>query len=161
MKHFLLSIAAAFLVMTGSGCGNLSPRQEQKIDNPNGKIGEIDSLANSLKAEIGKLQAQADIQNSQLDRIQQGLANFQLNNDNHGVQILSGSGGLMFAIIGLLMIVVFHYRSHAQKNETAAKIMAERLVNTGDPQLIDSVFQAAMFTNAEEKVLELVKKFSG
>lgn len=161
MRKILFALCLFTSVTFLPGCGNLSPRQDhQKIENKDGKIGEVDNLANSLKAEIGNLKSQADIQNSKLDRIQQGLVNMQHTEDNSGVQILSGSGGLIVAIIGLLTvtIVMFHYRNAAKVQEKTANILAERVVHANDPALENAVFEAAMHTNVEENVLNLIKK---
>lgn len=162
MKNLILAlVAASFLFLPG--CGNLSPRQQQEIDNQNGKIGEIESLANSMKLELGKLQSQAEITDSELDRIQQGLANFQSNYDNSGVQILSGPGGIIVTLIAILSmsVLAMHWRSQAKKNEKTADILAERIVSREDPVLEDEVFQAAMYTEVEENVLKLIKKHRG
>jgi hypothetical protein len=162
MKNLILAlIAGCFLFL--SGCGNLSPRQQQEIDNQNGKIGEIENLANSIKAEVGKLQNQAEITDSELDRLQQGLANFQSTNDNSGVQILSGPGGIIVSLIGILSVSVLamHWRSQSKQNEKTADILAERIVSREDPELEDEVFQAAMYTDVEENVLNLIKKHRG
>jgi hypothetical protein len=160
MKRIFLSMVATVCLFAFSGCGNLSPRQQNEIDNQNGKIGDIDNLANSLKAEIGKLQNQNDISNSRLDRFQQGLANFQSTNENSGIQILSGPGGLLVGLVGLLGVgvIAMHYRSQAKMHEKTADILAERVVGRFDDQLTDDVFQAVMHTNAEGNMLKLVKK---
>jgi hypothetical protein len=162
MKNFILAFITASLLFL-PGCGNLSPRQEQEIDNQNGKIGEIENLANSLKAEVGKLQNQAEITDSELDRLQQGLANFQSTNDNSGVQILSGPGGIIVSLLGILSVSVLamHWRSQSKQNEKTADILAERIVSREDPELEDEVFQAAMYTDVEENVLNLIKKHRG
>jgi hypothetical protein len=160
MKKLILTIIAAYCLTILPGCGNLSPRQKQEIDNQNGKIGNIENMANSMKAEIGKLQAQNDIQDSRLDRFQQGLLNMQSNNENSGIQIFSGPGGLVVACVGFLIvgIVAMHYRSLAKMHEKTANILAERIVSMNDPMLIDAVFQAAMHTNVEENILRVIKK---
>ncbi len=154
-----ISLLLITTILFLSGCGNLSPRHQQKIDNTNGKIGEVETLQNSLKAEVGKLQS-AEISNSRLDRLQQGLLNFQKNEENNGVQILSGSGGLMLAFLGFvcLSIVAVYYRSTAKMHEKTANILAERIVNHGDPLLINAVFEGALHTTAEANVLSLIKK---
>jgi hypothetical protein len=158
MKHFFLLLTLSCLMLTG--CGNLSPRQQQQIDNQKGKIGEIENLANSMKLELGKMQNQNDIQNSRLDRIQQGLLNLQSNNENSGVQILSGPGGLMFAFAALLVVGVFmlHYRTVAKVQTKTANILAQSIAEQGDPDLHERVFLTAAFTEAEESVLNLMKK---
>jgi hypothetical protein len=136
------------LMFSMVGCGNMSPRSDpelrQKIDNNNGRIDEIESNQNSIKSE--------------LESVQKGLINNA--NSNSGIQILSGSGGLFLGLIGLLSIftVTMHYRTKAINAELAADIMAENIVSVNDPNLTENVFKAAMFSGAEEKVLELVKK---
>lgn len=159
MKRIILAIAAAICIGLLPGCGNLSPRQDQKIDNQNGRIDEIKNNQNGIMGEIGTLKNQAEIQNSKLDRIQQGLANFQSNNDNSGIQILSGPGGLVVGLVGILVVGVFllHYRGLAKKHEKTANILAEKIVALNDPALEDAVFQAAMYTDVEENVLQIMK----
>lgn len=165
----LIVILTAFAMLLFSGCGNLSPRdnlsprQQQQIDNQNGRIQEMENMANSMKLELGKIQSQAEIQNSRLEKIQQGLANFQTNNENSGVQILSGSGGLIVAVLAIFCgaVVALTYRREAKKQEKVANILAERIINQGDPLLEEQVFQAAMHTEVEEDVLNLVTKHRG
>jgi len=159
MRNYILAMVAICLLAL-PGCGNLSPRQQQDIGPNEGQIGEIESMANSNKLELGKLQSQSEIQNSKLDKIQQGLANIQNINENTGVQILSGSGGLIVSLIGILAacVMVIHYRGEAKKQEKVASMLAERIVSWNEPQLEDEVFQAAMYTDVEENVLNLIKK---
>ena len=160
MNKLLIALVAIICLLSTTGCGNFSPRQQPRIDNNQGKINELDNMANALKAEILKLQNQAEIQNSQLDRVQQGIANFQSSQQNSGVQIFSGSGGLLVAIVGFLTLatIAFAYRREAKKQEKTADVMADRVVSTNNPALIEQVFQAAMYTNVEENVLNLIQK---
>ena len=154
-----LCTALAFCLFF-AGCGNLSPRMQPKIDNNQGKINELENLANSLKAEIGKLQNQAEISDSELERVQQGLANYQSNYQNTGVQIFSGPGGLIITMVGFLVIgiVAVAYRQEAKRNLKTADILASRIVTQGDPSLTEQVFQAAMYTDVENKILNLIQK---
>lgn len=160
MKHFILPIIAAFCLSLNSGCGNLSPRHDQKIDNQNGHIDEIKSNQNGIMAEIGSLKNQAEIQNSRLDRIQQGMVNLQSNYENSGVQIFSGPGGLIVAIVGFvcLTLILLHYRNQAKVQEKTANILAEKIVQLDDPDVEEAVFQAVMYTNVEENALKIFKK---
>lgn len=160
MKQAIFAIVAALCFVGFSGCGNLSPRQDQKIDNTDGKIDEIKNNQNGIMAEIGTLKNQSDIQNSKLDKVQQGMVNLQSVNENSGIQIFSGPGGLMVAVICLVCatILILHYRSQSKIQEKTANILAERIVSKDDPHLEDAVFQAAMYTNVEENVLNLMKK---
>lgn len=151
-------LTVIFLLFLVSGCRNFSPRIEPKIDNQNGKIGEVETMANSLKAEIGNLKTQAEIQNSRLDRIQNGLANLQQNNDNHGIQILSGPGGLVLGFLIVCIATVVYFRLNAIRNLKTANILAEKIVNAQNPKLIDSVFEAAAYTDVEDQILKLINK---
>lgn len=158
MKQAILTFAALCLLFV-TGCGNLSPRQDQKLDNSNGKIDEIKNNQNGIMSELGTLKNQQEIQNSRLDRIQQGLMNIQNSYENSGIQIFSGPGGLIVAIVGLLCgtVLILHYRQQAKQFEKTSNILADRIVNANDPELEDQVFQAAMYTNVEENVLNLMK----
>lgn len=160
MKRLILALVAATCLLTTTGCGNFSPRQQPRIDNQQGKINELENLANSLKAEIGKLQNQAEIQNSELDRVQQGLANYQSNQTNNGVQVFSGPGGLLIAglIVVTLGVIAFTYRQEAVRQAKTADVLANRIVSKDDPELVEQVFQAAMYSDVEENVLNLIQK---
>lgn len=159
MRNFILTIIATLCLVLASGCGNLSPRNEQDAGENQGQIGEIESMANSNKLELGTLQSQLDMQNNKIENMQYGMANLQSNNENSGVQILSGSGGLIIAIIGIIaaVAIITSYR-HSKKQEKVAEILAERIVSWNEPQLEDEVFQAAMYTDVESNVLRLFKK---
>jgi hypothetical protein len=154
------NVFAAFLICLIVGCGNLSPRQDQEFNNQGGKIDEIKNNQNGVMAELGTLKNQAEIQNSELEKIQQGMLNLQSNYENNGVQVFSGPGGLIVSILALMCgtIILLHYRNVAKIQEKTANILAERIANSEDPSLEDSVFQAAMYTNVEENVLNLMKK---
>ena len=149
-----------FSILFISGCGNLSPRQDQKINNENGKIDDITNNQNGILAEIGKLKNQLDIQNSTLDKIQQGMINVQSNNENSGVQILSGNGGLLIAFFGFtcLSVIALHYQRKAKINGDTANLLAKQIVELNDYNLENSVFIAALNTPLEENVLRIMKK---
>lgn len=155
-KLVLLSL----LLVGMSGCGNLSPKLQSPINNQNGKIDEIDQLQNSMKNELLNMKAKNDIINSQLDRIQQGLVNLQSNSVMNGVQILSGPGGLAFAlcVVIILMAVAYAYKKEADKNAKTADILAEKVVKQNDVSLENEVFKAAMYTDVEDRVLKAIKK---
>tara|TARA_Y100000034_G_scaffold94924_1_gene115129 strand:- start:233 stop:724 length:492 start_codon:yes stop_codon:yes gene_type:complete len=159
MKGLFLALTMAALLFL-PGCGNLSPRQQQEIDNQNGRIGEIENLANSMKAEVGNLKTQNEIQDSEIGQMQQGLANWQSNYENSGVQIFSGPGGITVAVIGLLVVstIAVHYRGSSKKHEKTSEILAEKITSKRDPRLEDEVFQAAMYTDVEENVLRVMSK---
>lgn len=164
MKNAILAIFTAVCLSLTAGCGNLSPRLDpkldQQLDNTNGKIDEIKNNQNGVMAEIGTLKQQAEIQNSKLDRVQHGLANFQQNYDNHGVQILSGNGGLIVGLTAILClcIVIMHYRREARLQAKTAEMMAQRISEMDDPDLTEAVYSAAMYTDCEANVLKIMKK---
>lgn len=157
MKKLLLALMC-ITVFGLSGCDNLSPRLRQQMDNQNGRIGEIENNQDTIKNEMMNLKNDNQIQDSQLDHIQQGLINSQ--NNNNGIQILSGNGGLLLGLIGIvsLFLIMLHYRQRAITHEKAADILAETVVSHDDPALADDVFKAAMYTDAEETMLHLVSK---
>jgi len=159
-------IAIALTLLLTSGCGNLSPRdnfspqQRQEIDNQNGRIGEVENISNGLKAELLKLQQNDEILNSELDRVQKGMVNLQSNNENSGIQILSGSGGLMVAIVSVLaaIMLVMNYRKKAEQSEKTSDILAEKIAEKEDFDLEEEVFKAAMYTDVEANVYHAMHK---
>ena len=157
MKIAFLTLSMLSLIFF-TGCGNLSPRGP-RINNQNGTIDQLKNNQNGVIADLEALKNQQEIQNSRLDRIQQGILNLQNIYENSGVQILSGPGGTILAVIGMgcLTIVVLHYRSQSKQYEKTANILAEKLVFMGDPSLEDSIFQAAMKAKCEEKTLKVIK----
>lgn len=160
MKKFLALIAVISMMVVLPGCGNLSPRQEQDIDNKDGRINQLENMANSIKLELGKVQSQNDIQDSKIGQMQQGLLNNQSNYENTGVQILSGPGGILVSVVALIgmVIIVLHYRKVAKINEKTADIMAQTIAEMNDPVLEDHVFRACLHTETEESVLQLMRK---
>lgn len=167
MKRFTKSTLLVIILFAISGCGNLSPRdnfspnQKQDLDNREGKInGEIDTMSNSAKAEILKLQQNDEIQNSTLDKVQKGMLNLQSSNENSGVQILSGPGGLIFSIIALMagVMMALHYRKEMKLSDKTSEILAEKIAEQNDTHLEEEVFKAAMFSDVEKKVYQLMMK---
>jgi predicted phage tail protein len=164
MKKLTMLFLALFVMVGLSGCGNLSPRfdpkLDQKLNNQNGKIDSIETIQNGFKNDLFNLKQQAEIQNSKLDHVQSGMANLQSTNQNSGIQILSGTGGLLIA--GVITIVAgfvaMGYRRQAKESEKAANLIAQQVAMRGDEQLEENVFKAAMYTEVEEKVLALIKK---
>lgn len=155
MKTYLIYLAC-LVSLSVAGCNNLSPRfdpnLEQKIDNQNGRIDEIESNQNSIKNEMLNLNQRNEIIGSELDRIQMGFYNEQ----NNGIQILSGSGGLFLGLTGslALLLIVMHYRQKSVMNDKIIDMLAERLAQ----DVVDDLVKAAMYTDVEEKVYALIKK---
>lgn len=162
MNKLFLAISATLLLAL-SGCGNLSPRLDQEIDNQNGRIDNLETIQNGMKNEIGKQDQRNEIQDSKIGQMQQGFANWQSNYQNSGVQILSGPGGLVFAIfamlsVGVMIVIVFHYKNEAARQGKVANILAQQIVDMNDDELVDHVFMAAMHTDIEETMLRVFEK---
>ncbi len=157
-KHLILTVLCCSLI----GCGNLSPRLDPKqhIDNQNGKIGQLETIQNGIKNEMLNLKQQAEIQNSKLDHVQNGLANIQNSTQYNGIQILSGPGGLFVGLLGMIILgfMVLAYRKQALTNAKTADMLAEKIVEKEDVSLEADVFKAAMYTDMETNVLNLIKK---
>ena len=136
-----------FCLLVPAGCGNLSPRLnprlDEKIDNANGKIGDISNEQNGLKAELLKLQNRAEITDSKLDRIQQGVVNLQSNTSYSGVQILSGQGGMLTGVTVFVLVcfLAIYFQQTSRLNAKAADMLAENIVNQGDPDLQETLLR--------------------
>lgn len=156
MKKFLL---AMFLCLLLVGCG-FSPRMQNRYDNKNGKIDEIKENQNGIMLEIGKLRQNAEIQNSQLKEVQQGMLNLNatgIRNENKGVQILQGDGALILIFaLGTIGMLLFYFKKKADKNEQIAKIMADEVMGMNDAKLNDNILRAAMHTNVETEVYRMM-----
>lgn len=162
---FWLTVCVSLML---TGCGNLSPfgnlspklkpKLRQNIGNDN-KIDEIQSDQNSNRVELMNLRSQLEILKSQLDHIQVGMANAQ---NNGTIQILSGPTGLSIVVLSALILLILacvgvHYHNQAIANQKAADMMAQQVVQ-GGTNLQEEVFKAAMYTDAEEIVYNLIKK---
>lgn len=164
MKRILAAILCGCLLVATAGCGNLSPRfdpkLDQKIDNQNGKLHDLENISNGMKNELGKLQQESAITNSKLDHVQNGLANLQSSNTNSGIQVLSGTGGLLVALVGgtILIFLVVAYRRSAIQSAKTADILADQVVTHADPALKENVFKAAMYSDVENEIYSLIQR---
>jgi len=159
MKFILAFIVLGLLLFPG--CGNLSPRLNEDIENQNGVIEELKNNQNGIIAEIGKLRQESEVHAEKLDNFQQGLVNLNAklsSNENSGVQILQGDGALLlvFGVATVFIIMVFYYKSKSDKNEKAASILAQSVVAQDDISLEDSVFLNAMHTDVEKEIYNLI-----
>jgi len=142
-----------------SGCTNFNPKS--RINNSNGKINDINNNQNGMMLELGKLKQDAEILNSKLKEIQNGLLNLNMavsRNENTGVQILQGDGSLFLIFSCVALICIFYFKN--KDNEDTIKIFAEKIMESPDENLQESVVDAAMAKNKGEKVLSLLKKAS-
>ena len=160
MKGFFLFLLIG--IMTISGCANLNPRNNSPIDNQNGHIDEIRNNQNGVMAEIGKLKQNAEIQNSQLKEVQNGLLNLNMaisRNENSGVQILQGDGALILVfslcVIGMLL---YWFHDRAVTSEKSADIMAKEVIRFNNPILNDNILRSAMNSSSEKPVYHMLTK---
>lgn len=150
--------------LTLSGCANFNPRNQQKIDNQQGKIEDIRSNQNGVMAEIGKLRQEVEIQNSKLKEIQNGLLNINAavsRNENTGVQILQGDGALIFVFAIAVIGMVLYYRHRAIKGEKNCEIMAREIARFNNPVLNENILKSAARNKAAPEVYNLLKKYVG
>lgn len=152
MKKFLLSI---FICLMFSGCG-FSPRMQNRFENKNGQIDEIRENQNGIMLELGKLRQNAEIQNSQLKEVQQGMLNLNatgIRNENKGIQILQGDGALILIFaLGTVGMILFHYKKKADKAEQVANILAQEVALINNAELNDNILRASMNTQVKKEV---------
>ena len=145
-----------------SGCANFNPRMNPRINNKDGQIDEIKNNQNGVIAEIGKLRQDAEIQNSKLDEVQNGLLNLNASvsrNENSGVQILQGDGALILVFsLAVIAMILYWYRERAINGEKTVSIMSKEIARFNHPNLNDNILKAAMEENKEVYVLSLLKK---
>ena len=144
-----------------AGCGRidpLSPNLRNDIDNQNGKIDDIQNNQNGFLLELGKLKNDQQIMAENIQNMQQGLVN--RNNENSGIQILQGDGGLIAAcaIAIIINLVVYHYKTRATKKEKIAEILAQEISLYNDLDLENKIFATAMNTEVEEDIYKLMVK---
>lgn len=146
-----------FLFASIIGCGNLSPKfnpkLKEEINNQGGQIEDLKSNQNGLMNEIGNINQKNEIQDSQLDRIQNGA----FNNQNTGFQIFSGSGGLFLAMVMFILIFFFstmHYRNASITSTEAVNVMAKTIVEREDLELKEDILKAASVAPKVEQVIQ-------
>lgn len=160
-KIFLVALFGLFV--TGCANGNFSPRNNPKINNEQGKIDEIKSNQNGVLAEIGKLKQDAQIMESQLKEIQNGLLNVNAmisRNENNGIQILQGDGSLIMVFcIGLFAIMLF-YRNKYIAKEKSISIIAQEVSLFNNADLNEKILRAAMTKGEGKQMLKLLQNRS-
>ena len=160
-KIFLVVLFGLFV--TGCANGNFSPRNNPKINNEQGKIDEIKSNQNGVLAEIGKLKQDAQIMESQLKEIQNGLLNVNAmisRNENNGIQILQGDGSLIMVFcIGIFAIMLF-YRNKYIAKEKSISIIAKEVSLFNNADLNEKILRAAMTKGEGKQMLKLLQNRS-
>jgi predicted PurR-regulated permease PerM len=157
-KFFKIFVLSCVFI---TGCGSpFSPKLRQQIDNQNGKIDDISTNTNGIMLDILKLKNDQQIMQRDVENFQQGLINLENRNQNSGVQIFQGSGGLVvgFALTTIGMLLIYNYRSKAIQHQKTAELLAQQIVLHDSEDLQENVFKAAMYTNVESNVYHLITK---
>jgi predicted PurR-regulated permease PerM len=151
------------LLIPFSGCANISPfkpKFRQEIDNQNGKIDAIKTNQNGIMLDLLNLKNEQQITQRDVQNFQQGLINMEKRNENSGIQIFQGDGGLaiggMIAMFGLYLI--YMYRTRAVASEKTATVLAQQIAQYDDPYLTEEVFKAAMYSPVEGDIYKLITK---
>lgn len=157
MNKTILVLLLLLPIFSGCNFSPLSP--EQNIEN-SGKIDDLVSNQNGILAQLEALKQQNEIQARDIANFQQGLINLK-GNENSGVQVLQGDGPLVviFALLTIAMILIYHYRTRAIKSEKTSEILAQQIVNYGDIGLDDKVFLSAMNSDVEKNIYDLITKY--
>ena len=149
-----------FLSLFVTGCGNFSPINRQRINNQ-GSIEDIRSNQNGIMAEIGKLKQDAQILNSQLKEIQNGLVNVNAilsKNENSGIQILQGDGALILVFSITTLGMILFYRSKTIQSEKNLDILAKEITKINDAELNDKILQKAVEKGTAKSMLKTLQR---
>jgi hypothetical protein len=156
MKNLLI----VFLLMSISGCANispLSPRSNNKINNQNGSIEDIKNNQNGLIADLANIRSKLELMARDVENLQQGFMNS--NNRNYGIQIFQGEGGIIagVSLLSILGFLVFSYRSKAERYKKAAQIMGKEIKALKNTNLENEIFMSALSNKVEEDVYKILK----
>jgi hypothetical protein len=150
-KFFLV-----FLFLTlFSGCGgNLSPRNKQNINNPNG---DVQNNQQGFLLELGKMRQEVDIIGSRLREVQEGLININSaisRNENSGIQILQGDGALFLVFSCVALVFIFYYKN--RENEKLLKTVTNKIAEINDENLTNKVIDSVEPAQAR-KLIKMLK----
>ena len=154
MRRILL--ASILLFATGCNVSPLSPELHNQIDNQQGQIEDIKNNQNGIMLDLLKIRNEQNQHARDVDNQIQGM----FNKSNSGVQILQGDGALIlvFGIAAIAMLLVYHYKTRADKSNKTAEIMAQQIAMYDDQDLDNEVFLSAMNTEVEENVYHVMVK---
>lgn len=147
------------VVLSGCSVSPFSPKNQQRINNGNGKIDEIKSNQNGIMAEVGKLKQDLDLVNSQLKEVQSGLININSaisRNENSGIQILQGDGSLILVFSMFVLGGMLWYRSKAVKSEKNLSIIAKEVAKYNLAELNDNILKSAAKEGKGKEVLKIL-----
>ena len=146
MKRVIVSLAFLTCLFL-TGCGNLSPRdnlsprQQLDIQNQQGRIEKIEQSQQLLRSEIDRISL------------------ISKENNNSGVQILQGDGGLIliFGLVTIFLILFYFYRI-AESERKTAEILAQQIIRSDDFLLEENVMKAAENSDVEARIYSLIHK---
>lgn len=150
-------ILTSLVILSISGCANISPRNRQNINNQQGEIGDIQNNQQGFLLELGKLKQEIDIIGSHLKEVQEGLININSaisRNENSGIQILQGDGSLFLLFSCAVLVFIFYYKN--KENEKLLKTLANKIVEQGNEQLTDNIINS-VGQNQAKKLLKMLK----
>lgn len=150
-KNFIL---ICFFLILFSGCGNLSPRNKQNINNPNG---DVQNNQQGFLLELGKLKQEVDIIGSRLKEVQEGLININAavsRNENSGIQILQGDGALFLVFSCVALVFIFYYKN--RENEKLLKKVTNKIAEINDENLTNKVIDSVEPAQAR-KLIKMLK----
>jgi outer membrane murein-binding lipoprotein Lpp len=156
-----LCLVLSIMVFSGCSVSPFSPRNQQKINNSNGKIEEIKSNQNGLMAEVGKLKQDFDLINSQLKEVQSGLLNINSTlsrNENSGIQILQGDGSLILVFSMFIVGATLWYRVRAIKSEKNLSIIAKEVAKHNLVELNDDIIKSAIKAGQGKQVFQILSQ---
>jgi len=157
MRKLLLLLVLSIPLLTG--CARIdpfSPDLQQRIENQEGEINDLQNNQNGFLLELGKLRNEQQILSDKIENLQQGI----INKNNSGVQILQGDGPLIaaFAFAVILLMIIAYFKNKADKNEEAADILAQQINQSNDENLRENVFVAALNSRVEGEVYSFLKR---
>jgi hypothetical protein len=152
------AILITLVVLSISGCANISPRNKQNINNEKGEIGDIRNNQQGFMLELGKMKQDVQMIGSKLKEVQEGLVNLNAcvsRNDNTGVQILQGDGSLFLVFSCAVLAFIFYYKN--RKNEETLKTLTNKIVEINDENLTNSIIDGIVEKDQAKKILKMLK----
>ena len=148
----LATIAITCFTLLLSGCGrnlspqgNLSPQLAQDLDDIKGNQATLENNQNAIKIELGRLQNELSLSNSNNNELQQGWINVQ-------------SDGILIGIFGLLTIgMILFYMSKARKYKQMTDILGQQIKLYDDEEIKEKVMAASWNTHVEKDIYRLMK----
>lgn len=151
IKQIAIVAMMSFILML-SGCGknlspqdNISPKLDQKLDSIEGHQATLENNQNAIKLELGRLQNEMALNNSNNNQMQQGWVNIQ-------------SDGVLIGVFGLMTIgMILFYMSKAKKYKQISDILGQQVQVHNQPEIKERIMAAAWNTNVEKDIYKLVK----